>query len=101
MPALHFQFEWNETKASVNLRKHKVSFEIAATVFQDPRLPTVADIVHGEAEERWFSIGLARNGVLLSIAHLWDASHYPFLKIRLISARRSTASEICWCKDRE
>lgn len=92
MPTLQFQFEWNEAKASSNLRKHQVSFELAATVFQDPRVLTVADIDHSAAEERWFSIGLARNGVLLSIAHLWDASHDPFIKIRLISARRSIAS---------
>jgi len=85
----------------LNLRKHRVSFELAATVFQDPRVLTVADIVHSEVEERWFAIGLARNGVLLSIAHLWDASRYPFINIRLISARRSTASEICWYKERE
>ena len=29
-------FEWNPEKAWLNLAKHKVSFEEAATVFDDP-----------------------------------------------------------------
>ena len=29
------RFEWDEAKAAANLRKHKVSFEEAATVFGD------------------------------------------------------------------
>jgi len=33
-----FQFEWDEIKAASNLRKHGVSFEMAATVFYDPRM---------------------------------------------------------------
>jgi len=32
-----FQFEWDETKAAANLRKHGVSVEIASTVFSDAR----------------------------------------------------------------
>ena len=62
-----FQFEWNEIKAAANLRKHGVSFELASTVFNDPRLLTVADLEHGETEERWFSIGWASSGAILSI----------------------------------
>lgn len=30
------QFKWNPQKATKNLRKHKVSFKEAATVFSDP-----------------------------------------------------------------
>ena len=33
-----FQFEWDEAKADANVRKHGVAFELAATVFHDPRL---------------------------------------------------------------
>jgi hypothetical protein len=47
-----FQFEWDEIKAAANVRKHGVSFELAATVFSDPRLLTVADLEHSEIEER-------------------------------------------------
>ena len=47
-----FQFEWDEVKANANVRKHSVSFELARTVFNDPRLLTVADLEHSESEER-------------------------------------------------
>ena len=30
------RFEWDETKAVTNLRKHGVPFEEAASVFSDP-----------------------------------------------------------------
>jgi uncharacterized DUF497 family protein len=55
-----FQFEWDEAKAAANLRKHGVAFELARTVFGDPRILTIADLEHSESEERWFSIGEQR-----------------------------------------
>ena len=56
MKALPFQFEWDEAKADANARKHGVTFEVASTVFHDPRLLTVADLEHSDTEERWFSV---------------------------------------------
>jgi hypothetical protein len=47
-----FEFEWDEIKAAANVRKHGVSLELAATVFGDPWLLTVADLEHSEIEER-------------------------------------------------
>lgn len=38
----------------------------------DARLLTAADLEHSETEERWFSIGIAGNGVLLSVVYLWE-----------------------------
>jgi uncharacterized DUF497 family protein len=89
-----FQFEWDEIKAAANVRKHGVSFELASTVFNDPRLLTVADLEHSEAEERWFSVGCASNGALLSIVYLWSESDPGTTKIRLIMARQATRNEI-------
>ncbi len=89
-----FQFEWDEIKAAANVRKHGVSFELAATVFHDPRLLTVADLEHSEIEERWFSIGCAGNGAMLSIVYLWSEPDPRTSKIRLISAREATPTEI-------
>jgi uncharacterized DUF497 family protein len=63
-----FQFEWDEFKASANLRKHGISFDLARTVFNDPRPITVADLECSEAEERWFSVGCASNVICLSLA---------------------------------
>jgi uncharacterized DUF497 family protein len=89
-----FQFEWDEIKAAANVRKHGVSFELASTVFNDPRLLTVADLEHSEAEERWFSVGCASDGALLSIVYLWSESDPGTTKIRLIMARQATRNEI-------
>ncbi|HEV2233341.1 MAG TPA: BrnT family toxin, partial [Terriglobia bacterium] len=89
-----FQFEWDENKAAANVRKHGVSFELASTVFADPRLLTVADLEHNEVEDRWFSIGWASNGAMLSVVYLWSESDRATTKIRLISARQATPKEI-------
>ena len=95
MDGRQFQFEWDEIKAATNLRKHGgVSFELASTVFNDPRLLTVADPEHCETEERWLSIGLASNGAMLSIVYLWSESDPAATKVRLISARAATQTEI-------
>ena len=88
-----FQFEWDEVKAITNVRKHGVSFTLAAKVFKDPNLLTVPDLSHSEVEERWFSIGVGSTGSMLSIVYLW-AESTAASKIRMISARHSTATEI-------
>ncbi len=51
-------------------------------------------MAHSESEERWFSIGLATNGVPMSVAYLWKDNGAGLFQIRLITARRSTATEI-------
>ena len=89
-----FQFEWDEEKAAANIRKHRVSFEVASSVFADPRLLSVADLEHGEAEERWFSVGRAVNGAMLSVVYVWQEIDQALTKIRLISARPATRHEI-------
>ena len=89
-----FQFEWDEAKAAANIRKHGVAFGQASTVFHDPRLLTVADLEHGQQEERWFSVGLANNGVVLSVVYLWLNAGSEVTIIRLISARKATQTEL-------
>ena len=88
-----FQFEWDEVKADANLRQHGSTFELASTIFFDPNLLTVADVVHSETEDRWFSVGLAASGVLLSVIYLWSDGDPAAIEVRLISARRATQSE--------
>ena len=88
-----FQFEWDAPKADANLRKHAVTFELASTIFFDPNLPTIADVEHSENQERWFSIGLASNGALLSVVYRWLDNYPAATKVRLISARKSTLAE--------
>ena len=44
-------FEWDEEKASANVRKHRVSFDEAKTVFNDPYAITISDPDHSGYEE--------------------------------------------------
>ncbi len=46
------EFEIDSAKAVINLKKHKVSFEKAASVFGDPMAYTFADPDHSIGEER-------------------------------------------------
>jgi hypothetical protein len=46
------QFEWDDNKAASNLSKHRVSFEEAKTVFDDPLYVDFYDPDHSEDEER-------------------------------------------------
>ena len=44
-------FEWDSARAAKNLRKHRVSFEEASSIFYDPLAVTGADPDHSEGEE--------------------------------------------------
>jgi uncharacterized DUF497 family protein len=46
-------FTWDERKASANLRKHRVAFEEAATVFVDPIAREYDDPDHSNTEARF------------------------------------------------
>src|SRR5260370_39234499 len=61
-------FDWDETKNRANRVKHRVSFEAATLVFEDPHAVGVPDRVE-EGEERWQTVGMAAGGVLLFVAH--------------------------------
>jgi hypothetical protein len=82
------EFEWDEDKVSENLRKHKVSFAEAATVFADPLGATISDPDHSAEEDRLITIGLSIQSRLLIVSHR-DSDH----RVRIISARRLTRNE--------
>ncbi len=81
-------FEWNERKSRENFRKHGVAFEIAATVFGDPKSITVYDETHSQTEDRFVTIGLSVYGIVMVVVHT-DRGN----RIRIISARKATAKE--------
>ncbi len=81
------QFEWDRAKAAANLRKHRVSFQEASTVLQDPLSTSFPDAA-SEGEQRFVTIGLSALGHLLVVAHTERGD-----TIRLISARRATRRE--------
>ncbi len=77
------EFEWDPHKEEKNLKKHKVSFSEAATVLHDPLSITIFDPDHSEEEERFISIGMAKSGRLLMVAHTDRGD-----RVRIISARK-------------
>ena len=82
------EFEADPVKATQNFKKHKVSFEEAASVFGDPMAYTFADHDHSVGEERWLMFGMSRMGRVLAIIYTERRG-----KVRLISARAATKHE--------
>ena len=60
MAAFLYEFEWDPVKAQVNLDKHGLDFERAATVFLDPLAVTIPDEEHSEDEVRWITLKKGR-----------------------------------------
>ena len=80
-------FEWDEDKNRLNKAKHGISFEIAATVFNDPLSWSWLD-----DGDRWQTIGHSEGGLLLLfVAHTYQESDE--IIIRIISAREVTQHE--------
>ncbi len=82
------RFQWNKTKAALNLNKHGVSFAEASTVFDDPLGHVVSDPDHSIDEYRWVITGTSEQGKLLVVAFTerGDAT-------RIISARAASRRE--------
>ncbi len=90
---MRYDFEWDPKKAGSNLRKHKVGFERAASIFRDPRLLSIPDEEHSESEERWITMGLDDRGVLLVLSHKFMILGAESTRVRIISARKATKTE--------
>ena len=82
MPLKH-----DPVKATVNLKKHGVSFADAEGVLYDPLAVTIEDI-DAPGEQRFVTVGLGSSGEVLVVVHVErDGEH------RLISARRANPKE--------
>ena len=90
------QFEWNQDKANLNLKKHGVSFNEASTVFNDPLSVTFPDPDHSYGEERYVIIGLSSASCILIVPHT-DRED----RVRIISAREATRNERRFYEDGE
>ena len=86
-------FEWDDEKAKKNQRKHKVNFEEAKTVFGDPLLVSFPDEYHSGEEHRLVSIGASSQNKILLVSHTETLKKGETIIVRLISARKATASE--------
>ncbi len=84
------RFEWDPKKAEVNLRKHRVSFEDAQSVFSDEHALLIDDPDHSEHEERFVLLGLSQSLRLLVVVHCYRTEGKV---VRIISARKADAQE--------
>jgi len=79
-------FVWDPRKAGANLKKHGVSFEEAATAFDDDLGAYYPDSLY---EDRFILIGYSRVQRLLYVVHAEVQQEV----IRIISARKATKHE--------
>jgi uncharacterized DUF497 family protein len=63
------EFEADPAKAAQNLKKHKVGFEEAASIFGDPFAYTFPDPDHSFSEHRWLTFGMSKFGRVLAVAY--------------------------------
>ena len=83
------EFEWDPKKDQANQDKHGVSFNEAATAFNDELQMTISDPDHSFGEHRYLTLGMTVRGRLLVVSHTEDEDDH----IRIINARSPTATE--------
>lgn len=86
----NIKFEWDENKNQLNKVKHGIDFDEAATVFYDAYAIVIEDTEYSGKEDRFVILGFSQKANLLVVCHCYRASDTI---IRIISARRATASE--------
>jgi hypothetical protein len=82
------QFEWDPQKAAANVKRHRITFDEAASVLGDPLSTTYPDEAHSDEETRFLTIGASHRGRVMVVAHTERND-----TIRIISARRATRRE--------
>lgn len=83
-------YEWDEEKNRSNQQKHGISFQEAATVFEDEHALLIDDPDHSLTEERFIILGISQKARLLVVCHCYRSAD---LHIRIISARKATRKE--------
>jgi uncharacterized DUF497 family protein len=81
---------WDEKKNLDNIKKHKISFEEAKTVFYDPNGKLISDPDHSVEEDRFILLGLSKMLHLLVVCHCYRENDE---NIRIISARKAEPNE--------
>ena len=78
------EFEWDNRKATKNLKKHGVSFREAASVFGDPLAITFDDPDHSIDEHRLLTFGTTRTGRLVIVSHTKRNDSMRIISVRLM-----------------
>ncbi len=83
------KFEWDTEKATTNIKKHKISFDEASTVFSNTLAHIFDDEEHTAEEHREIIIGRSITNRLLLICFTEKAEDI----VRIFSARLATKRE--------
>jgi len=81
------EFEWDDVKAASNYADHRITFEMAKAVFQDPFAVERMDEREDYGEDRYAIIGMAFDRLL------YIAFTYRGERVRIISARGAEPHE--------
>ena len=83
---------WDPDKNELNKRKHRISFETAEKVFNDPLLVMLEDDF--PYEERWKTFGSV-DAMIVVVVHTWPEYNAGVEDMvgRIISARKATRIE--------
>jgi len=82
------KIEYDNRKATSNLKKHGVSFDEAASCLLDS-MALVYEDNHAENERRWVLLGMSDQARLLVVVYTLRGE-----SVRLISARKPTTKEV-------
>lgn len=85
------EFEWDDSKAESNFKKHGVRFTEATTVWLDESGLEILDLEHStSSEERWIRMGYSNRTRVLVVIYCEKVVDE---RIRIISARPATKNE--------
>jgi uncharacterized DUF497 family protein len=83
------RFQWDPKKAEANLKKHRVSFDEATTVFKDPLARVFDDEEHSAHERREIIVGHSMLDRLVLVCFTEREAE----TVRIFSARLATKKE--------
>jgi hypothetical protein len=86
-------FSWDPQKALMNLHKHGVPFEEAATVFADPDGLEWDDPAHSQRERRFKRIGRSITRRIVLVVYTVRRNHDGKETVRIIGARAASRKE--------
>ncbi len=84
------QFEWDDWKNKINIKKHGIDFSDVCMMFDAPMLIQL-DQRQEYYEDRWVGVGMLKSIVVVVV--FTDRHEDEEGAIRIISARKATQSE--------
>jgi uncharacterized DUF497 family protein len=90
------RLEWDDAKNIANQSKHGVSFEEAATLFdENADCLEIFDALHSDREDRFLSIGIGRGLIMVVWTERLD-DVIPIISVRLTTRREPSFIKPIW-----